>query len=178
MAVAAHRSQSETIDLGRLSLEHGQARQLDLEVSPKPVRLGQETYVIAGRGCDATLDVSRTTSGYALRLRFEAPLEGPCVRCLETADLRIAVDTREVDQPGADDEELRSPYVESEELQLAHWVDDALVLAIPNQPLCRPDCAGLCAVCGASLNDADPADHEHGERRDPRWAALDQLKPD
>jgi uncharacterized protein len=164
--LAARPSQSETIDLGRLSLEHGQARQLDLEVSPKPVRLGNETYAIAGRECDAKLDVSRTTSGYALRLRFEAPLEGPCVRCLEPAGLRIAIDAREVDQPGADDEELRS------------WVDDALVLAIPNKPLCRPDCAGLCPVCGASLNDADPEEHRHAESRDPRWAKLDELRLD
>jgi uncharacterized protein len=178
MAVSARPSQSETIDLGRLSLESGQARQLDLDVSPAPVRLGNESYGAAGRRCAATLDVSRTSSGYALRLRFEAPLEGPCVRCLEPAGLRIPVDAREVDQPGAGDEELRSPYVDGDELQLAHWVDDALVLATPAQPLCRPDCAGLCSVCGASLNDADPDEHRHAQRRDPRWAALDQLKPE
>jgi uncharacterized protein len=178
IAVAARPSQTENIDLGRLSLEHGQARQFDIEISPAAVRLGNESYAIAGSNRPAKLDVSRTTSGYALRLRFEAPLEGPCVRCLEPAELRISVDAREVDQPGAGDEELRSPYVDGEELHVAHWVDDALVLATPSQPLCRADCAGLCPVCGASLNDADPADHEHGERRDPRWAKLDELKLD
>jgi len=175
IAVAAHPSQSETVDLGRLSLEHGQARQLDLDVSPASVPLGGESYE-APASCAAQLDVSRTTSGYALRLRFEAPLEGPCVRCLEPAGLRILVDAREVEQPGAGDEELRSPYVDGEKLQLARWVDDALVLAMPAQPLCRPDCAGLCSVCGASLNDADPDEHRHESRRDPRWAKLDELK--
>ena len=178
MAVAARPSQSETIDLGRLSLEHGQARHLDIGVSPKAVRLGEVTYGVVGGACEATLDVSRTTSGYALRLRFEAALEGPCVRCLDPAEVRVVVDAREVDQAGVEDEELASPYVDGEELQLAHWTDDALVLATPNQPLCRSDCAGLCPECGVSLNDADPADHEHGERRDPRWAALDRLKPE
>ncbi len=47
------------------------------------------------------LDVSRTSTGYALRLRYETELAGPCVRCLEDARLELAVDAREVDQPGA-----------------------------------------------------------------------------
>jgi uncharacterized protein len=50
------------------------------------------------------------------------------------------------------------------------------VLAIPTQFLCRPDCAGLCPVCGKSLNDADPADHEHEKAPDPRWSKLKELK--
>ncbi|HEU5142476.1 MAG TPA: DUF177 domain-containing protein, partial [Solirubrobacterales bacterium] len=77
-----------------------------------------------------------------------------------------------------DDEELRSPYVVEEHLDVARWAHDAAVLALPTQILCRPDCAGLCPVCGESLNDADPADHDHGGREDPRWAKLKELKLD
>ena len=101
------------------------------------------------------LDISRTTGeGYALRLRFEATIEGPCMRCLEPAAPSISrSDAREVvDSPGETDE-LDSPYVEAEVLELAAWARDALALALPATILCRADCAGLCAVCGANLND-------------------------
>jgi len=102
------------------------------------------------------------------------------MRCLEPARLEAEVDAREVDQRDIEDEELHSPYVgrEGQELDLSRWAHDAAVLALPSRILCRPDCAGLCPVCGESLNDADPADHEHESAPDPRWAALDKLKLD
>lgn len=164
------------LDLEQLALSPGQARALDLEVALPPLELGGQTYEPAGGGAEARLDVSRTSSGYALRLRFETELAGPCVRCLEQARLQLAVDTREVDQPAAQDEELRSPYVSEARLDLERWANDAMVLGLPSQPLCQGDCAGLCAVCGASLNDADPEEHEHGSGGDPRMAKLRDLK--
>ena len=114
--------------------------------------------------------------GYALRLRFHSELTGPCVRCLEDATTKLEIDAREVDQPPADDEELRSPYVSEGDLDLDRWANDALVLALPSQPLCRPDCAGLCPVCGESLNEADPEAHRHRQGGDPRMAKLKDLK--
>jgi DUF177 domain-containing protein len=164
------------IDLERLALAPGQARALDLEIALAPIELGGQAYVPAGGGSEARLDVSRTTSGYALRLRFGSALNGPCVRCLEEAATELEIDAREVDQPGTNDEELRSPYVSEGEVDVERWGNDALVLALPAQPLCRPDCAGLCSVCGASLNDADPEEHRHAEGGDPRMAKLRGLK--
>jgi uncharacterized protein len=102
-------------------------------------------------------------------------IEGPCMRCLEPAAIEAEVDAREIDQGGTDDEELRSPYVEENELDLGRWAHDVAVLAVPTRILCRPDCAGLCSVCGESLNDADPADHEHDSGIDPRWDKLREL---
>ena len=89
------------------------------------------------------------------------------MRCLEPAALDLEVEAREVDQADTDDEELRSPYVDDDELDLGRWAHDAAVLALPTRILCRPDCAGLCPVCGESLNDADPADHEHEQPHRP-----------
>jgi uncharacterized protein len=100
------------------------------------------------------------------------------MRCLEGAALETEVDAREVAQDNTDDEELRSPYVEDEQLDLGRWAHDAAVLTIPTQFLCRADCAGLCPTCGESLNDADPADHQHDTGTDPRWAKLKELKLD
>jgi uncharacterized protein len=164
------------VDLARLALSHGQARVLDLEVGLEPIELGGQTYAPAGEGSEARLDVSRTTTGYALRLRFSTQLNGPCVRCLEEAATDLEIDTREVDQGGTADEELRSPYVSDSNLDLDRWANDALVLAFPAQPLCRSDCAGLCSVCGESLNDADPEAHRHDQGGDPRMAKLRDLK--
>jgi uncharacterized protein len=166
------------VDLERLALSSGQARSLDLEVGLDPIELGGQIYSPAGGGAEARLDVSRTSSGYALRLRFAAELGGPCVRCLEPAATEIEVDAREVDQPPARDEELRSPYVSEGDLDIERWANDALVLAFPSQPHCRDDCAGLCAVCGESLNDADPEAHRHNPGGDPRMAKLRDLKLD
>jgi uncharacterized protein len=164
------------VDLERLALSHGQARALDLEVELDAIELGGQSYAPAGGGSEARLDVSRTSTGYALRLRFETQLTGPCVRCLEEAAANLEIDTREVDQGGTADEELRSPYVSEGDLDIGHWANDALVLALPSQPLCRPDCAGLCSVCGESLNDADPEAHRHSQGGDPRMAKLRELK--
>ena len=167
-----------TVDLERLALSSGQARALDLEVALEPIELGGQVYSPAGGGTEARLDVSRTSTGYALRLRFETELTGPCVRCLEDAVTELQIDAREVDQAPADDEELRSPYVSAGELDIGRWANDALVLALPSQPLCRPDCAGLCPVCGESLNDADPEAHKHDTGGDPRMAKLRDLRLD
>ncbi len=164
------------VDLERLALSSGQARALELEVGLDPIELGGQTYAPAGGGGEALLDVSRTSSGYALRLRFSSELTGPCVRCLEPAGNEISVDAREVDQPVSNDEELRSPYVTESNLDVGRWANDALVLAFPSQPLCRPDCAGLCSVCGESLNDADPEAHRHFEGGDPRMSKLRDLR--
>ena len=156
------------VDLERLALSSGQARALDLEVALEPIELGGQTYAPAGGGREARLDVSRTSSGYALRLRF-ATRADRSVRPLPGGRRRprSEIDAREVDQPPAADEELRSPYVSDGELDVDRWANDALVLALPAQPLCRPDCAGLCAVCGESLNDADPEAHRHQPGRRP-----------
>ena len=166
------------VDLERLALSSGQARALDIEVGLEPIELGGEAYMPAGRGSEARLDVSRTSSGYALRLRFTSDLTGPCVRCLEPGTNLLEIDAREVDQPPSRDEELRSPYVLEGNLEVGRWANDALVLALPAKPLCRPDCAGLCAVCGESLNDADPEAHRHEQGGDPRMAKLRDLKLD
>ena len=137
-------------------------------------QFGGQRYEVPGRAVDAVLDVAHTVSGYALRLRFEAELDGPCVRCLEEAGHGVAVDSREVDQPGGV-EELSSPYVEGDELDLHGWARDALALTLPAQIVCREDCLGLCSVCGQNLNEAGP-EHGHEAEPDPRWAALRELK--
>ena len=156
----------------------GEGRRLELDVDPGALELGGQRYVVRGGTVPARLDLSRTAVRIRRPVRSSLTLAGPCMRCLADADVAVEVDAREVDQPGTADEELTSPYIDRDELDLARWAHDALALALPIQLLCRPDCKGLCPVCGASLNDADPAEHEHGAEPDPRWAKLRELKLD
>jgi len=168
---------ADSIDLGSLRLTAGEGRRFDLDVGFEPFELGGERYLVEPSRVPVRLDVSRTlSSGYALRIRFTAALVGPCMRCLEPGGPEIEVDAREVDQPGGG-EDLRSPYVLDQVLDLRAWAREALALARPDQVLCRPDCAGLCAECGANLNTAGP-EHQHAREPDARWAKLRELKLD
>jgi uncharacterized protein len=168
-------AQTHDFDLGALRLSSGEGRRLELEVPIEQLELGGERYAAQPARVPVALDVSRMLGGgYALRLRFATALAGPCMRCLKAAEPQIEVDAREVDRPG-EGEELDSPYVEGETLDLASWAHDAFVLAAPNQVLCRPDCAGLCPVCAVDLNEAGP-EHRHEAVPDPRWAKLRELK--
>jgi uncharacterized protein len=165
---------TDIFDIGRLGLSSGEGRRLDLEVAVDDLDFAGQRYAVPGGAVNATLDVSHTTTGYSLRLRFDTALEGPCMRCLEEAGREVGVDAREVDQPGGG-EQLDSPYLEEEQLDLRAWARDALALALPAQIVCREDCFGLCSVCGENLNRTGP-EHAHEREPDPRWAALRELK--
>jgi uncharacterized protein len=168
-------AETHDFDLAGLRLSAGEGRRLELDVRIEPLLLGGEPYAAAPARVPVVLDVSRMMGGgYALRLRFEAALAGACMRCLKDAAPVVEVDSREVDRPGGG-EELQSPYVRDEVLDLATWARDAFALAAPIKVLCGEDCAGLCPVCAADLNDAPPG-HHHEAEPDPRWAKLRELK--
>jgi uncharacterized protein len=170
-------TRTHSFDLGGLHLTSGEGRRLELGVGLGVLELGGERYPVTPEVVPVRLDVSRTTGpGYALRLRFSAGLEGPCMRCLEPADPSFEVDAREISQPG-EAEELDSPYLDRGTLDLAGWAHDALALMLPATLLCRPDCAGLCPVCGENLNLAGP-EHHHEVAPDPRWAKLSEIRFD
>jgi uncharacterized protein len=105
---------------------------------------------------------------------------GECVRCLEPLSEELTVRVQELflyperaraaEDMGDDEDEQ---YVLEEDLaDLEPAVRDSVVTALPFQPLCRPDCPGLCSECGARL--ADDPDHHH-DVVDPRWSALQAM---
>jgi uncharacterized protein len=166
-------ARTDIFDLDSLALSPGQGRKLELSVAVDPFSFGGQEYAVADPDVPVTIDLSRMTGGgYSLRLRFEAHLSGPCMRCLTEAHPVFAVDVREIDQPGGGDE-LTSPYLDDEELDVHSWARDALALTLPSQIVCREECAGLCPQCGKDLN-LEP--HEHDKEPDPRWSALRDLK--
>jgi uncharacterized protein len=167
--------ETHEFDLAGLRLSAGEGRRLALEVRLEPLLLGSERYAAEPARVPVELNVSRMTGGgYALRVRFSAQASGPCMRCLGQAAPGVEVEAREVDRPGGG-EELASPYVKGEVLDISAWARDAFALAMPAKVLCRPDCAGLCPICAADLNEAGP-EHHHEAAPDPRWAKLRELK--
>jgi uncharacterized protein len=165
---------TDLFDLGTLRLGSGEGRRLELDVAQDPLELAASSYRVLPELAPVIVEVSRMTGGgYALRLRATATLHGPCMRCLAQAQPIVVVDVREVELPGAGDE-LDSPYVQAELLDVRAWLHDAVVLAAPDQVLCAPDCPGLCPVCAVPLASA-PNDHRHEREPDPRWAKLREI---
>jgi uncharacterized protein len=123
----------------------------------------------------AELVITKASTGAVFELRFTTRLVGPCFRCLDDAALELSIDVREYQAttPG-ESEELRTPYVTDDRLDVAAWGRDAVALELPDKILCRPGCAGLCSVCGRNLND-EPHTHED-EPVDSRWSALESLR--
>lgn len=144
-------------------------------VALQPFEFGGERYLPVPPEVEAAFEAQRATSGDVFRLSFQARLHGPCMRCLQDAVAPLTVDAREYQAAARDaPDDLRSEYVVESELQLSQWARDAIATALPDQILCRRDCAGLCSVCGKDLND-EP--HRHDETVvDPRWAALEALR--
>jgi uncharacterized protein len=137
--------------------------------------LGGATYAPVPAEVPAEVVVQRAASGDVFRLAFSTRIEGPCVRCLARASIDVEVDAREYEATDAGaDEELSSEYVVDGELDVGAWARDQIALAVPAQIVCRPDCAGLCPVCGKDLN-VEPHTHA-AEETDPRWAALEGLR--
>ena len=143
----------------------------------EPLSFGGETYAATPAEVPVEIVVQRAASGDVFRLALTTRLEGPCMRCLQPASVLVDVDAREYEATDAGgDEELLSEYVADGELDVGAWARDQVALGVPDQILCRPDCAGLCPVCGKDLN-VEP--HEHAEAViDSRWAALEALRAD
>jgi uncharacterized protein len=167
------------IDLAQLRLETGVERSVEVPVALPAITLGGVVYAGPAAPAIARVDLTRLLSGLLLRLRLSTTISGPCHRCLEPASVPVAIDAREyqADQPekGAEAEEV-CDYLEGDQLDVATWAADAIVLAMPHKILCREDCAGLCPSCGVDLN-AEACTCPPPEPDD-RWGPLRELLPD
>lgn len=169
-----------TLDLGR---RPGSTRTLGLTVGA-PDDLGTDVIGIPA-GSDIELDVrlEAVTEGVLVTGTGRLSAVGACVRCLEHLVEPIDVSFQELYvyperaqvaiEDGDDEEDVRE--LEGDLIDLEPALRDAVVPALPFQPLCRPDCPGLCPQCGAVL--AEDPDHAH-DVLDPRWAALGGLVHD
>lgn len=148
---------------------------MSLEV-PAPAQLGIEFLgVPEGDLIHLDLRLEAVMEGVLLTGTASATLVGECVRCLDAISDDSRVSLQELymyDVPDNDEDEDVSK-LEDDLLDLEPLLRDAVVLALPFQPVCREDCPGLCPECGARL--ADDPDHQHEQAIDPRWAGLEGL---
>jgi uncharacterized protein len=151
---------------------------------PAPEDLGIAGVIAVPEGSTVTLDLrlESVLEGVLVTGTAHARATGECVRCLEPVERELDADFQEMfsypdadtrtarrDEAGDDAEEEDVLYLEDDLFDLETVLRDAVVLALPMQPVCRDDCPGLCTECGARL--ADDPDHHH-EATDIRWAAL------
>lgn len=173
----------DTHELGR---RPGALKRVSRSV-PAPTDLGIEVIGVAeGATVELDLRLESVMEGVLVTGTARAPLAGECVRCLEPLERELDADFQEMfSYPDADDrsrpkaepgddaeEEEDMLFLEGDLFDLEPVLRDAVVLALPLQPVCREDCPGLCSECGARL--ADEPDHHH-ETVDIRWAALQGL---
>lgn len=146
--------------------------------APADLGLGGVVEVPEGADIELVLRVESVMEGVLVTGTAQARYTGECARCLDPVAGELEVDVQQLyvyDSPGDDlddeaDEDAMS--VLDDMIDLEQPVRDAVVLAMPHAPLCRDDCPGLCAQCGARL--ADDPGHQH-DITDPRWAALTGL---
>ncbi len=124
------------MDLRALELAPGAAVRLPVRTPPVELVIGGQEHRTEPEAPELELEVSRSLSGLHLRLRGEAELVGPCVRCLEEARAPISVDTTEFVADGRPgdapfDEDLDSQYVAEGVLDVATWARDAIAEAVP-----------------------------------------------
>ena len=158
----------DTRELGR---RPGSMRTMRFD-APAPEALGGELIgVPVGTDIDLDLRLESVMEGVLVSGTATAPLSGECGRCLEPVSDTLTVDLQELfAYADSDEQDEELSRMEGDLLDLEPVLRDAVVLALPLTPLCRPDCAGLCVDCGERLDDL-PADHRH-DAIDPRWAAL------
>jgi len=164
-----------TFNLRTLKIRSGEQFRDEREIQLQPLELGGQRYLPVPEKVPAELSITRASTGDVFELAFRVRLHGPCFRCLDDAVLDVPISAREYQAASPEvDEELRTPYLQDDRLDLSAWARDALALELPDKILCRPECAGLCPVCGKNLND-EP--HDHGEPEpDSRWSALAELR--
>ncbi|TNM42867.1 DUF177 domain-containing protein [Nocardioides albidus] len=166
----------DTRELGR---RPGSQRQVSRTV-PAPADLGIEVLSVPeGAPVELDLRLEAVMEGVLVTGTASAALEGECVRCLEPIHDEIEVTFQELfvyddirDSEGAEEDDEVS-MLQDDLLDLETVLRDAVVLALPFQPLCQDDCPGLCPECGVRL--ADEPDHTHEAAIDPRWKALTAL---
>jgi uncharacterized protein len=144
--------------------------------APLPDLATPVAYVPADTPVTVDAEVESVVEGLLVTGTVTATVALRCVRCLREVRQPIEAEVRELfalDPAGAEDEGYA--VLPDDRLPLDTMARDALVLAFPSFPLCRPDCAGLCPVCGADRNTVD-CGHGDAGATDPRWAALAGLR--
>lgn len=169
---------THSVDLGQLGLKPGGAIHFEAAVPVGDFTFGEQRYALSADPAATEVDVSRTSSGYVIRVRLKGALDGPCMRCYADFSLPLEIDHSEVHEPTLDDD-LASEYVDGQELDLAALVRDAIGLTLPTSISSEVDDNGVCLDCDRSaeqLARRTESETDQAPTADPRWAKLRELE--
>jgi uncharacterized protein len=171
------------VSVRELSRQPGNSRRMELSF-PAPADLGTDVISIPeGDQVDLDLLLEAVHEGVLVTGTVRSEARGECVRCLDPVaypvdvtfqELHVYPERAEAAQESGDDAS-EEPQVVDDVVSLEGAVRDAIVLALPFQPLCEDGCLGLCPECGLNLNEHPEHDHRSV---DPRWAVLEDLLED
>jgi uncharacterized protein len=147
-------------------------------VIPVPADLGTDVIgVPEGTDLGLELRLESVMEGVLVSGTVRGRAVGECVRCLGDVEQDVVVEVQELfvypDREFGEDDDMHE--LVGDLIDFERVLRDAVVPALPFQPVCRDDCPGLCSECGANL--ADDLDHQH-DAVDPRWAALSSVLDD
>jgi uncharacterized protein len=159
------------INASELRRQPGTRRRVELAISPGDLDLGDPR--ITGDVVVA-VDLESTIDGIVVGGTTSVGWSDVCRRCLRPIEGVAVAAVDELYQDHVSDPDAFP--IEGEQLDLAPMSRELVLLELPEAPLCRDDCAGICAVCGRDRN-VDPCDCDNTVRDD-RWAVLDELDLD
>lgn len=166
------------LDLRELSLKGGQRAERSFEVDLDSVELGGQTYQVVPKPEGVVVRVDRAAGGFLVTVRVAATVYGSCMRCLKEVVLDIEAEQQEFAPTTQDrwEEADVSPYIDDLVVDVPALAREALVLALPVKILCRPECEGLCPICGEDRNVVGCKCEVRSV--DPRLEKLREFRPD
>jgi len=161
------------INAAELLRRSGNERDVDLVVEPTEIDLDNPN-VAADADVGVHLHLESLSDGIVVTGSVAVPWSGTCRRCLAPASGTATAEVHELYQHTVTDPDAFE--LAGDQLDLRPMVRELLLLEVPDTPLCREDCAGLCPQCGADRNTVECGCDV--AVADPRWDALSALKLD
>lgn len=150
----------------------GLMREHDLEIILDAPMGAAGVDIVAGSPIDVDLRLESVHEGILATAEVDARAKAECSRCLDQIEIPVEVDFQELfAYSGMSEDDF---VVENEQIDLEQVIRDEVVLSLPFQPVCSPDCQGLCAECGLKLS--DNPNHAHEQQVDARWSELQNFR--
>lgn len=150
----------------------GSQKEIAVEVDPSDVELEHEGRLVPDSSVGVRLECASTNDGIVVDGSLQVRFRGACRRCLRPVEGERSIEIHELYQENRTDPDAFP--IENDQIDLRPMVRESILLDVPDDPLCRVDCPGLCPVCGADL--ATETCHCDTSTIDPRWSVLSELR--
>ncbi|MEY3679479.1 MAG: hypothetical protein RL547_91 [Actinomycetota bacterium] len=150
----------------------GSHKDVVIEVDPADVNLADDQRLVPDSTIGVRLECASTNDGIVVAGSLTVRFHGACRRCLRDVDGERSVEVHELYQQSRTVPDAFP--IENDQIDLRPMVRETVLLDVPDAPLCRPDCPGMCPICGADRATETCACAV--ETVDPRWSVLSELR--